>query len=113
MVDFAKTSLEAWNRTGFNEFRVTTSQSKGPQTSSVGQFGYNLKAALSSIGGEGSWLRELKGENIASVQRFKRDISSFFSSRAGQDAGKASAYGRIHSPATKQLDYPEQGGRRL
>jgi hypothetical protein len=113
MPDFTGTSLQGWNRTGSDEFRVTASQSKGPQTSSVGQFGYNLKAALSSIGGEGSWLRELKGENIASVQRFKSDINSFFDRRAGQETGKASAYGRIHSLATKQLDYLEQGGRRL
>ena len=110
---FDKTSLQAWNRTGVDEFRVTTSQSKGPQTSSLGQFGYNLKAALSSIGGEGSWLRELKGENIASVQRFKNDISSFFTGRANSAPGKVSAYGQIRQLATKQLDYLETGGRRL
>ena len=113
MPEFTRTSLQGWNRPGSDEFRVTASQSKDPKTSSLGQFGYNLKAALSSIGGEGSWLRELKGENIASVQRFKSDINSFFNRRAGQETGKTHAYGQIHSLATKQLDYLEQGGRRL
>jgi hypothetical protein len=110
---FTGTSLQGWNRRSSDEFRITASSTSGPKTSSVGQFGYNLKAALSSIGGEGSWLRELKGENVASVQRFRRDIDGFFINRGANETGKLQAYGQIKSLATKQLDYLEQGGRRL
>ena len=58
-------------------------------------------------------LRDLKSENKASVQRFKNDINRFFTRRANREAGKVSAYGKIHQLATKQLDYLETGGRRL
>ena len=110
MTDFAKTPLQAWNRTGFDEFRVVASDTSKPKTSSIGKVLYNLKAFF---GMEPGMLRDLKSENKASVARFKSDINSFFDRRANSEAGKASAYGRIHSLATKQLDYLEQGGRRL
>jgi hypothetical protein len=110
MVDFAKTSLKDWNRPTSDEFRVVASKTSGPETSLIGKVLYNLKAFF---GMEPGMLKDLKSENIASVARFKSDIDSFFTGRANREAGKASAYGRIHSLATKQLDYLEQGGRRL
>jgi hypothetical protein len=110
MVDFANTPLKAWNRTSSDEFRVVASKTSGPQTSLIGKVLYNLKAFF---GMEPGMLRDLKSENIASVERFKNDINRFFDRRADHQAGKASAYGQIHKLATKQLDYLETGGRRL
>jgi hypothetical protein len=110
MTNFAKTSLEAWNRTGFDEFRVVASKTSGPETSLIGKVLYNLKAFF---GMEPGMLKDLKSENIASVERFKNDINHFFALRANREAGKASAYGKIHELATKQLDYLKTGGRRL
>jgi hypothetical protein len=109
MPDFTTTPLQNWNRTS-DEFRVVASTKSGPQTSSIGKFLYNLKAFF---GMEPGMLKDLKSENIASVARFKSDISDFFVRRADKQAGKASAFDSIHSLATKQLDYLEQGGRRL
>ena len=110
MTDFANTPLQAWNRTGSDEFRVVASTTSGPKTSSIGKVLYNLKAFF---GMEPGMLKDLKSENKASVQRFKSDINSFFTRRANSEAGKVSAYGKIHQLATKQLDYLETGGRRL
>jgi hypothetical protein len=109
MPDFTTTPLQNWNRTS-DEFRVVASTKSGPQTSSIGKFLYNLKAFF---GMEPGMLKDLKSENIASVERFKNDINNFFVRRADKQAGKLSAYGQIHELATKQLDYLKTGGRRL
>ena len=64
MPDFATTPLQAWNRTGSDEFRVVASKTSGPKTSSIGKVLYNLKAFF---GMEPGMLRDLKSENKASV----------------------------------------------
>ena len=109
MTDFATTPLQAWNRTGSMNFESLRATS-GPKTSSIGKVLYNLKAFF---GMEPGMLKDLKSENKASVERFKSDINCFFDQRANRGTGKAIAYGQIHPLATKQLDYLEQGGRRL
>ena len=59
-------------------------------------------------------LKDLKSENIASVQRFKSDINSFFDQTGKQGGRERQApTARFTRLATKQLDYLEQGGRRL
>ena len=109
MTDFATTPLKDWNRTS-DEYRVVASTTSGPKTSSIGKVLYNLKAFF---GMEPGMLKDLKSENTTSVERFKNDINSFFDQRANRGTGKASEYGQIHPLATKQLDYLNEGGRRL
>ena len=60
MPDFDQTSLQAWNRTGFDEFRVVASQSKARKHPRSDKFCYNLKAFFSMEPGmaEGSEERE-------------------------------------------------------